>query len=506
MSALMIDGSAKPLLLATGLLVLSALLPRLIRRWPIWLVVTARLLVLLALTGLTVAILGSPLHPRFDSSFGATERFWKQLIEAAWWIAAARAAVGVMRLVVVLEHRPRETRIVSDLLAGVVMVATGLAIASFAFELPVRGLLATSGVIAIVLGLALQSTLSDLFSGIAVGIEHAYKPGDVLWLDSDVEGQVVQVGWRSTHILTGQHGLVVIPNSVIAKGRFINRSAPTPMRGDGISVLLDPAAPPARCQEVLGAAALACPLLLIEPPPAVSCMSLGGDGTTWHVSFSVASSAMLGQARTELLAQIHRHLRHAGIRLAVANQFPPPTWTEADAPDDAELSMPVGLLAESELFGILRRAERDALRPFFRERVLQAGDALIRQDEMPHTLFLLAEGIAEISRRDGDSRRILTRIGPGDTLGAVGLITGTPYLATAVALTRIRLFELHRDAVAEALAAHPALAPALEELAERGQAAMRRDAANTEHPVPAHPDHLRAGLRAFLQRLRGVAD
>ena len=70
----------------------------------------------------------------------------------------------------------REARLLSDLVAGGIAVATGLAVVAFVFALPVRGLLATSGVIAIVLGLALQNTLGDLFAGIAVGVERPYGP------------------------------------------------------------------------------------------------------------------------------------------------------------------------------------------------------------------------------------------------------------------------------------------------------------------------------------------
>lgn len=73
-------------------------------------------------------------------------------------------------------------------MAGAIAVATLLAIVNFAFEVPIRGLVATSGVIAIVLGLALQSTLSDVFSGIAVGLERPYKAGDLLWVEGGIEG------------------------------------------------------------------------------------------------------------------------------------------------------------------------------------------------------------------------------------------------------------------------------------------------------------------------------
>ena len=128
------------------------------------------------------------------------------------------------RLVVVLENRPRETKIISDLLAGAIYTATTLAVVNFVFGVAIVGLVATSGVLAIILGLALQSTLSDVFSGIAVGLERAYKPGDLIWVEGGIEGQVLQVNWRSTQIATLNDSIAIVPNSVIAKSRLAEQS------------------------------------------------------------------------------------------------------------------------------------------------------------------------------------------------------------------------------------------------------------------------------------------
>ena len=126
----------------------------------------------------------------------------------------ARVAVGVLRLALVVEDKPRQTQIVSDLLASTIYVATALSVINFVFGVPIVGLVATSGVVAIVLGLALQSTLSDVFSGIAVGLEHAYKPGDLLWVEGGIEGQVLEINWRSTRSLPSKTALRSCPTAL----------------------------------------------------------------------------------------------------------------------------------------------------------------------------------------------------------------------------------------------------------------------------------------------------
>ncbi len=92
------------------------------------------------------------------------------VLEIAWWLWAAWFMVGVARVFIVAEHRPRESKLVQDLLAALVYLAAVFAIIAYVFDLPIQGLVATSGAVAIILGLALQSTLGDVFSGIVLNL------------------------------------------------------------------------------------------------------------------------------------------------------------------------------------------------------------------------------------------------------------------------------------------------------------------------------------------------
>ena len=482
--------SIRPLLMATALLLVVLVAPRLIRRWPLWARLLTRVAAFVALTLAVQAIMGSPLQPHF-ALLPNSERFWAQLVEASWWIAGAGAAIGLLRLFVVLENRPRETRIVSDLLAGAVVVATGLAIVNFAFAVPIRGLLATSGVIAIVLGLALQSTLSDVFSGIAVGLERPYKAGDLIWVEGGIEGHVIQVNWRSTQIATGDGNVAVVPNSVIAKARLVNRSTPTAVRSVTVSVSLDPAVAPARCIATLTAAARSCSVMRPAPPPAIACTALAGDGGRYEIDFSVESSTVLDAARTELLGQVHRHLRHAGIALAVPGLaiLPPLPAPNLSA-----------LLAGSDLFGVIDADDRERLAAYFSPYRLQPNETLIRQGDTPEAMFLIASGSAEITVQRAHGIEVVNRMGPGESLGAIGLITGQPYGATATATTPLQAYRIGRSDIAAAIREKPEMATALEALARRGQDALRRDVAH-EDGEPVRPDMFLGRLRNFLHVL-----
>lgn len=476
---------------ATLLLLATMIVPFLIPRWPLWARAGWRVLALVVLTVFLQQALGSPFAPQFEPE-QAGVRLWQQCVELGWWIVAAQCAIGIARLFVVFERKPRETRIVSDLLAGIIYLVTLFAIIDFVFAVPIGGLLATSGVIAIVLGLALQSSLSDVFSGIAVGIERPYSAGDLIWVEGGIEGRVIQVNWRSTHIATLNRDVAIVPNSVMAKARLVNHSLPTTVRGVTITIRLGTDALPDRCMAVLTAAVKTCMLLSPTPPPSVARSELQGDGVAYDISFSIPSIEALVDARTELLGHVQNHLRHAGIPLAVAG-----------VPNPARPEVPTAatLLQESDWFGVLATADRELLSEHLVEVWFAAGDRLIQEDDEPQALFVLVSGTVGISKRESAKGSHIHRLGPGGSLGAIGMITGSPYAATATALTPVRAYRLDRKAVGDALALRPELITSLEVLARRGQESQRIDVVAHQSDHPEAPEMFLGKLRSFLRKL-----
>ena len=91
---------------------------------------------------------------------------------------------------------------------------------------PVTGFLVSTGVVAGILGLALQSTLNDLFSGIALSLEKPFHIGEWIELEDKTAGQVVDLTWRSTRLKTFSNTLLSVPNSTIARQTINNLDQP----------------------------------------------------------------------------------------------------------------------------------------------------------------------------------------------------------------------------------------------------------------------------------------
>jgi small-conductance mechanosensitive channel len=94
------------------------------------------------------------------------------------------------------------------------------------FHINVTPLVAALGVGGIAIGLALQGTLSNVFSGFQIISDKIIKVGDFIELDNGVSGYVEDISWRSTRIRTLPNNIVIIPNSKLAESILTNNSLP----------------------------------------------------------------------------------------------------------------------------------------------------------------------------------------------------------------------------------------------------------------------------------------
>jgi small-conductance mechanosensitive channel len=482
--------SATTLLLGVSsvLLISASAIPYGFPRRVLWMRVSWNLVTFAILTALLYKLVGSPFRPTFQAP-EVDEQFWEQLIEASWWLLGARVAVGLARVFVVMEGRPRETQIISDLLAGAIYVASLLAVIAIAFSVPLGSLLATSGVIAIVLGLALQSTLSDVFSGIAVGIERPYKAGDLIWIEGGIEGRVTQVTWRSTHVSTDDGNIAIIPNSVVAKARLINRSLPSEARSDSLEMRLDPRASVADCRAALTAAVKACRLPFASPEVEILCTGVLGDGAVYEITFSVTSSRRLGALRSELYAEVQRHLRYAGIALAVNGQSSVP---------GVAVPNPIDLLTDSDLFNCLDENERFVVAHRMQAVKFDAGAVIITEGNVPDAMFIIASGALDITVAEKEQPRLVHRMGPGESLGVIGLILGRPYAASATARTDVKVWKVAKGDVTAMTTDQDSLKGKLNLIAERGLSILKEDPFPPVEASTGHSDVLLTRVQALL--------
>jgi MscS family membrane protein len=95
------------------------------------------------------------------------------------------------------------------------------------FGISITAVTAVLGLGGLALSLAAQDTIADFISGIIILIDQPFRVGDRIQVDKvDTWGDVVEIGMRSTKILTRDNRLVIIPNSTIGSSAVVNYTFP----------------------------------------------------------------------------------------------------------------------------------------------------------------------------------------------------------------------------------------------------------------------------------------
>ena len=428
-----------------------------------------QLLFFAILTGLMLAGGVVPYRPGVSIG-GEPTRLFVGMLEVIWWLGAAWLAVGFLRAFVVLERQPRDTKLVQDLLAALIYLAATFAIVAYVFDLPVKGLLATSGALAIIIGLALQSSLGDVFSGIVLNIERPYRVGDWIILDDTLQGKVIETNWRATHILTGNQDVAIIPNSVIAKSRLVNCSTPTTIHGASIRVRLEPSLTPAAGCKLLKEVLLGSTHILRAPEPSVTIKDLSAEMIDFELSYSVADISAVDRAQNELFNRVYRAAAAAGAKFSPRFAGSP----SQAAPEGAgESGIPERLLAGISLFSTLTADEKAALASQMQRKDYKPGEVIVRTGTILEALCIVSYGVL-VGSVEVNGRKIeVIRLAPGDYFGEVGLLTGKPLEGDLTALTRVVIYEISKAALSPLIKGRPGLAEELSESLASRQLANR---------------------------------
>lgn len=159
------------------------------------------------------------------------------------------------------------------------------------------------------------------------------------------------------------------------------------------------------------------------------------------------------------------------------------------------------LIAGSDVFGQLAPDEQALLAQHFVVVTRDRDETLIREGEMFEAIFLLAAGTVEMTREDRADKHVVLRASPGDSIGMIGLITGTASVVTATALTPVVAYCLDKTTLTTVLRERPGMATSLEAQAKRGLAWLHCEVAAHENEQIEKPDMLLARFRQFLRRL-----
>ena len=155
-----------------------------------------------------------------------------------------------------LPGKVRASNIFWDLILIVLYAVVLMVVLRATLRVDLTSLLATSAVISVIIGFALQETLGNIFAGLAMQMQKPFEPGDWIHFGSHL-GRVHGIGWRATRIVTRGNERLEIPNNLIAKDIVVNYTTGGSV-ADEIFIGLPYEQPPNRVKEVLVQVSASC--------------------------------------------------------------------------------------------------------------------------------------------------------------------------------------------------------------------------------------------------------
>lgn len=172
---------------------------------------------------------------------------------------------------------------------------------------------ASAGIVGLALALAARETIANFFGGINILMDRPFRTGDYIILDSGERGQVVEVGLRSTRIITRDDVQISIPNSIITDAKIINESVPKNRFRLRIKVGVAYGSDVDRVEELLLQTAKMNRLVTLAPEPRVRFRSFGDSALEFELLCWAYQPDIKGKLMHQLNRDIYKSFNAAGI-------------------------------------------------------------------------------------------------------------------------------------------------------------------------------------------------
>ena len=286
-------------------------------------------------------------------------------------------------------------------LGRILVIVLGIAVVlSLVWDYDLNNLIAALGVSSIVIGLALQDTLGNLFNGITLINEQPFVVGDYIEVDG-FAGQVVEVNWRAVRLLTRERDLIVLPHIKVAQSAILNHSQPEEHWAQKVMLGFSYGSPPNVVKRVIMDTLLATPGVLPTPEPEVKVDAFDDSSVGYEIEYYIASFGEREEVKDAFMTRVWYAARRADL------EIPFPQLNLHREPQ-MEIRKATAAEAAADIRFALKRldvlAEEDNLSNSDQVSIIDFGEGeiLISPQQRTPGLFFLLSGEVRMSTLEQD--------------------------------------------------------------------------------------------------------
>ncbi len=386
-----------------------------------------------------------------------TEDTTYRVVATLFWVFVLHIALSLMNLLLFARAeegtwRAKVPALLLDIARLVLVLAGGAVVFSNVWGKELGPILTALGVGSIVIGLALQDSLGNIISGIALLFERPFQVGD--WLQvGEHRGEVIEINWRAVRLRTTKEELLVLPNAMLSKAAIVNFSQPDGLHGEAIFFTFAYEQPPNRVKRMLRQLASSTHGVLAHPAPKVKTRGYGDLGIEYEVTFFVNDYGLVSGIRDEITTRLWYTANRQDLTMPVpfpddVTRFPVLSGDRGDE-----------ILARLRAAAVLTPVDDETLTEVARGTRLQCygdGEHVLRPGDAVEALYIVTRG--EVGVRIPGMEQEVRRLGVGEFFGELGLLRKKPSTAGIVAAGDTEVLALSGEAVHLMLEKTPSLA------------------------------------------------
>ncbi len=411
-------------------------------------------------------------------------------LASALVIAASSAALAAIAVLIGrLRDRPRAEgrrsipRLVLAMPRLIVLLVAGWALIAGVWAVDLSAALTALGVTSLIVSFALQDTLGGLASGFTLLADQPFQPGD--WISAgDVHGQVVDINWRSSRILTRDGDLVIVPNGQLAKATITNHDEPARLHRVVVSLQVAYRNAPTAAVDMLLAAARATPGVLNDPVPEARVVQIDDPLMGYEVHLWIDDYAIAPRVKSDFGSLVWYYSNRMNVPLpSPAQDLYLWDGNKVELESHPDHASRLQGLRRSSLLAELDGDDLDELAETANREQFARHETILDVD-LARGLAVLERGQAQLVLRFDDAPDVtVLDLDAGDLIGLLDTADDTGLAGLAVvAVTDCDVVALRPDVVGRVIARSPALAAALEQLSMSRRRRARRVASRQLPP------------------------
>src|SRR5437016_7493175 len=431
---------------------------------------------------------------------------WRNHVGAAVLLLSTAFAVALVNRYVLdlYFEKKRETPIphfLREIVGGIIFLVVLLFVLSYGYhaQAQLNGLLAGSGVVAIIVGFAGQNLFAGIIGGISIQINRPYKVGD--WLQvGERFAEVMEINWRSTRLSKNDGIYLDIPNNEMVGHAIVNLHYPTEVHAMRIRVGVEYKNRPNRVKDALFRAASTAKNVLAQPKVKVFLVDFADFAVIYEIKFYMGNHSRINEISDAVRTNIWYELKRQGITipfpirtLQIERRAAPVAYEDYD---EART-----ILRDEPLFECLSDAQIDNLVKEARLNCFGRGERVIQEGAEGDSMFVLLRGGAQVSVSKNGSLIPVATLNAGDCFGEMSLLTGERRMATVQAKSDCYVLEIGKPVMAEVIRDSPDCLERLSELLARRKLETEgivKEVARTDEQVLKERQY----SATFLNRLR----